>query len=176
MKETQIPKARKKGLVIQEMPDEVLVYDLDEHKAHCLNSTAAKVWQACDGEKEIFEIAKLLNNTDSKVAEDLVWLAIDQLNQNNLLENEVSSKFEGMTRRDVIKKVGIAAAVSLPIISILSFPSSALAVTCSTSVIGQQGDCPNPGEICCPGATQPECVVAPPGSCPPVSPISGGKK
>jgi hypothetical protein len=32
------PLARKEGLVIQELPDEVLVYDLDRDRAHCLNA------------------------------------------------------------------------------------------------------------------------------------------
>lgn len=39
----QRPLARSEGLVIQEMPDEVLVYDLETNKAHCLNETAAFV-------------------------------------------------------------------------------------------------------------------------------------
>ena len=45
----QRPVARQEGLVIQEMPDEVLVFDLKTNKAHCLNETAAFVWKACDG-------------------------------------------------------------------------------------------------------------------------------
>ena len=49
------PFARKREghLVIDELPDEVLVYDLDRHKAHCLNQTAALVWQHCDGKMAI---------------------------------------------------------------------------------------------------------------------------
>jgi hypothetical protein len=43
------PEARKDGLVIQDLPEEILVYDLNTNKAHCLNQTAAYVWQACDG-------------------------------------------------------------------------------------------------------------------------------
>ena len=41
MKNPLNPIARSNGLVVQEMPDEVLVYDLDSNKAHCLNETAA---------------------------------------------------------------------------------------------------------------------------------------
>jgi len=39
MKSSQIPVARKEGLVIQETSEEVLVYDLTSNKAHCLNQT-----------------------------------------------------------------------------------------------------------------------------------------
>ena len=45
MDNSQYPVARKSGLVVQEMPDEVLVYDLNSNKAHCLNQTAASVWK-----------------------------------------------------------------------------------------------------------------------------------
>ena len=42
--------ARHDELVVQELPDEVLVYDLRKHKAHCLNQTAAFVWNHCNGQ------------------------------------------------------------------------------------------------------------------------------
>ena len=47
------PLARKRGLVVRELPEEVLVYDLDTHKALCLNRTAALVWKCCDGQTGI---------------------------------------------------------------------------------------------------------------------------
>ena len=47
---------------LQEMPDEVLVFDLETNKAHCLNQTAAFVWKACDGVNSVAEIAKLFGN------------------------------------------------------------------------------------------------------------------
>src|SRR6266536_266430 len=43
------PLARKDDLIIKEMPDEVLVYDLVRDQAHCLNRTAALVWNYSDG-------------------------------------------------------------------------------------------------------------------------------
>lgn len=41
------PKARKERLVIKELANETLVYDEINHKAHCLNSTAGRVWKFC---------------------------------------------------------------------------------------------------------------------------------
>src|SRR5207248_2525045 len=35
------PSARQDRLVVQELSDEVLVYDLDRHRAHCLNRAAS---------------------------------------------------------------------------------------------------------------------------------------
>lgn len=124
MDNSQCPVARKSGLVVQEMPDEVLVYDLNSNKAHCLNQTAAKVWQACDGSQSISDIAAELGKGNN---EDLVWLAIDQLSENDLLEAKVASKFKGQSRRDVIKKIGLASIVAVPVIASLVAPQNALA-------------------------------------------------
>jgi len=40
-----LPRARKDGLVIKELVNETLVYDLERDEAHCLNQTAALVWK-----------------------------------------------------------------------------------------------------------------------------------
>jgi hypothetical protein len=42
------PKARKERLVVKELAQETLVYDENNHKAHCLNPTAALVWKFCE--------------------------------------------------------------------------------------------------------------------------------
>ncbi len=116
--------ARKDGLVVQEMPDELLVYDLDTNKAHCLNQTALNVWKACDGKNNIADLARMYGSGN----EDLIWLAIDQLNENDLLEKESELDFNGRTRRDLIKKVGFASVIALPVVASLTAPSSILAV------------------------------------------------
>ncbi len=48
-----LPLARKNELIIQELPEELLVYDLARHKAHCLNKTSAFIWKHCDGETTV---------------------------------------------------------------------------------------------------------------------------
>ena len=140
MKNSQVPVARKEGLVIQETSEEVLVYDLTSNKAHCLNQTAAFVWKSCDGNNSIPEITKLLESeSGSAIHEDLIWLAIDQLNEKNLFEKELASSFAGRSRREVIKKIGLAAVVALPIVASLTAPTSALASTSCACV--NPGDC-----------------------------------
>jgi hypothetical protein len=138
MKSSQIPVARKEGLVIQETAEEVLVYDLNSNKAHCLNRTAAFVWKSCNGNNSISEISRLFEKeVGSNVHEDLIWLAIDQLNEKQLLDAELVSSFAGRSRREVIKKIGLATVVALPLVASLTAPTSALA---STSCA-----CVNPG-------------------------------
>lgn len=158
MNSSQIPIARKEGLVVQEMPGEVLIYDLDENKAFSLNSTASTVWKSCDGRKTVSEIAASLNEgRDQESKESIVWLALDQLKEKNLLSNEVKSRFEGQTRREVLKKVGLATAIALPVIAMLSFPTTALSATCAPSACGTQNSC-IPGQICCPRPSGFQCV------------------
>lgn len=143
MKSPQMPTARKEGLVIQELSDEVLVYDLSSNKAHCLNQTAAFVWKACDGKNSIGEIVtNFEKQTGDKVSEDLIWLAIDQLNEKKLLMEEMPRKFEGQNRRQVLKKIGLASVIALPIVASLTAPTAALAVTCSGTV-GSCVGCPD---------------------------------
>ncbi len=178
MNNSQKPTARKDGLVIQEMPDEILVFDLETNKAHCLNETAAFVWKACDGKNSVADITKLFGNqSGTPVQEDLVWLAIDQLNENNLLEAELKADFNGQSRREVIKKIGLAAVIALPIISSLVAPTAALAVTCSgtqgsTCVLGGGTSiCCN--GVCCQPASTAGCTGSG-GSCPGNNPPPAG--
>ena len=135
--------ARHNGIVVQEMPDEVLVYDLDSNKAHCLNSSAAQVWKSCDGTNSVADIVKQF---DGKVTEDFVWLAIDQLNENGLLANEVAPRFHGQSRRQVLKTIGLASMVALPVIASLVAPSNAIAATscnCTSNASCQGRACPS---------------------------------
>jgi len=150
MNNSERPIARKSGLVIQEVPNEVLVYDLDTNKAHCLNESAAIVWRSCDGKNSVSEIAKLVESqAGGTVTDEFVWLAIDQLSQNNLLEREVAISFEGRSRREVIKKIGLASVIAVPVIASLVAPRSALASSSCACVA--PGDCLT--QTTCPNTT-----------------------
>jgi hypothetical protein len=128
MNNPQYPVARRNGLVVQEVPDEVLVYDLDTNKAHCLNKAAAAVWKSCDGTKSVSDIARVVEiELGSNVNDDFVWLAIDQLGENNLLDGEMRSTFAGQTRREVLRKIGLASVIAIPMIASLAAPKSVMA-------------------------------------------------
>ena len=165
MSSSQIPVARKEGLVIQEMANEVLVYDLETNKAHCLNQTAAAVWKFCDGKNSVSDISRIIADANNAAAqEDLIWLAIDQLNETNLLETKLAVNFNNQNRREVIKKIGLAAVVALPIVTSLIAPTVASAGSvctggnCSCTFTGT---CNNAGNPCtCTRATGTEtCPV-----------------
>lgn len=121
------PIARKNNLVIQEMGNEILIYDLKTNKALSLNETSGLVWQLSNGDRTISQIAETVTQKlNFAVKEDFVWLALEQLKKENLLENEadITSKFQGASRREVIRKIGFASLVTLPMISTIIAPTA----------------------------------------------------
>lgn len=120
------PKAQKQNIVIQELENETLIYDLNINKAFCLNSTSAMIWQLCNGEKTVAEIADLMSkDLKMSVSEDFVWLAINDLQKENLVEFGNNKPFlKGKSRRELIRKIGFASMVALPIVSSLVAPNA----------------------------------------------------
>ncbi len=124
------PLARKEGLVVQELPDEILIYDLETNRAHCLNETAAFVWQRCDGRKSASEISRELSEKiKSNVDDKIVWLAVDQLSRKNLLIGS-HSKLSGISRREMVRVLGLSAAIAIPVVASIVAPQPAEAATC----------------------------------------------
>jgi hypothetical protein len=123
-----IPKARKSELVIQELDNEILIYDLQTDKVFSLNETSALVWELATGDRNVTEIAQIVSQKlNFPTNEDLIWLALEQLKKENLIEeNSVeSSPFIGMKRREIIKKVGLSTLLTLPLIVSLTTPTAA---------------------------------------------------
>lgn len=164
------PVARQAGLIIQELPEEVLVYDAENDRAHCLNTSAALVWKYCDGARTAADIAAVLSRElNAPVKEEFVWLALDQLEKESLLEQQqqqeaaqtaveaatagqFSLKALGVSRREVIKRIGLASVVALPIVTSLLNPMSAKAGLCNVPcTVG------NPAPALCATATAPNC-------------------
>jgi len=144
MNNAENPIARESGLVVQELDNEVLVYDLDANKAHCLNDSAAFVWRSCDGKNSVADIVREFDkNSKGKVSEDFVWLAIDQLNDNGLLQTIVDRPLGRQSRREVLKKIGLASLVALPVVASLVTPQSAMAAGSCSCTAGTPH--PNPG-------------------------------
>ena len=75
------PKARHQNLLVQDVDNEVVVYDTARKRAHHLNPSAASVWRLLDGSRSINAIAAELG-----VAESVVGLAIDDLANAGLLD------------------------------------------------------------------------------------------
>lgn len=154
-----LPQVRTAGIIEQEISRELLVYDLQINKAYNLNETLRTVYRACG--KLTFDEFK----RQSKFSDDLIYLALDELKANNLLEGDVKNHFGGLPRREVIKKVGLASMVALPVISSLVAPIAAQAQSALRCV--SNSDCPPSNISCqdnlCAGGTC-QLVPAPAGS------------
>ncbi|MFN0124890.1 MAG: PqqD family protein [Blastocatellia bacterium] len=127
------PRARRQGLVVREIADEILVYDLERHEACCLNRTAALVWNACDGRKSIGDLGRLLAaETGTPAPEEIVWLALRQLEQKHLLAETITGHGHGsgVSRRALLRRAGLAATIALPVIASMVAPTAAQAASC----------------------------------------------
>jgi hypothetical protein len=81
-----LPEARRDNLIVQELEQETLVYDLECHRAHCLNATAALVWRHCDGRSSVAAISSLLCQQHGLAADtEMVWQALGQLQRARLV-------------------------------------------------------------------------------------------
>jgi hypothetical protein len=143
----QIPAARREGLVVRKLNDDVLIYDTKTNHAHSLNQNAALIWEHCDGKRTLGDLSNMLQgNVPGKEREQLTWIAIDQLQRSGLLLGQVASpeSVKGMTRRQLIKAAGIAALIAVPVVSTIVAPKAAQASTCLASGQG----CSSSAECC----------------------------
>jgi glycine cleavage system regulatory protein len=111
----------------------VVLYNKETQEVHCLNRSAAIVWENADGTRSIDELASLVERELHVTAcRGMVLVALDQLAKANLLERrtEVASE-EVSSRRAVAKRLAMAgmSAAMLPIIASMTAPSSASAAT-----------------------------------------------
>jgi hypothetical protein len=154
-----LPQVRHENIVVKDLENEVLIYDLTSHKAYTLNETSAIVWNLCDGKTSVPQITQqLAKQLNMPVGEEIVWLALDSFKKENLLTDSenIEIDYQGLSRRQVIRKVGLASMIALPIVSSLIAPSASYA----SSVRGTQLNgttCTNPGggAVCASGFCTP---------------------
>jgi hypothetical protein len=151
------PVARRTGLVLRDLPGELIVYDLDRHQAHCLNRTAASVFRGADGTRSLDELGGLLGDGFGHAErEAAVRMALDQLALAKLLDaHPPAEPTAGVSRRSALRRAGLGAALLLPAIASVVAPTPAeAAATCTQNCNGQL-----PGTPCnCPASsTAPPC-------------------
>ena len=117
--------------MVEELPYETLVYDMERDKARCLNRTSALVWRRCDGRTTVPEMAELLRRELRIPAEEaVVWTALDRLDRAHLLEEEVTLPADRgqYSRREMLRTLQRVAGISLllPVIESIVSPLAAL--------------------------------------------------
>jgi hypothetical protein len=156
-----MPRARQDELVVEELQDETLVYDLERHKARCLNRTAALVWRHCDGQTSVAEMAALLEERSATPTDEaVVWMALDRLDRAHLLSEPVTlpAKRTQYSRREMLRTLRRAAGISLllPVIESIVSPLAAAQGSCISLAACQATSqpcsgapiCGQPGKCC----------------------------
>ena len=156
-----MPRARQDELVVEELQDETLVYDLARHKALCLNRTAALVWRHCDGRTSVAKVAALLEEQlAAPTDEAVVWMALDRLSGTHLLSEPVALPADRAqySRREMLRKLRRVAGISLllTVIESVVAPLAALQASCVTLAECQATSqpcsgspiCGDPGKCC----------------------------
>lgn len=160
----KLPKAKSNNIVVRDFGKETLIYDLTIDKAYNLNETASIVYQACDGQTTFDKLKR-----QSNLTEDIIFLTLDELRREDLLdEKNFVSPFDAMSRREAIRKVGMASFIMLPLISTLTAPTALMAQSNSSCVpAGSQATATAPntdgtGLLTCLSNASQKCCNVPP--------------
>jgi len=129
MKELR-PRARTEGLVVRELPEETVVYDLKRHRAHCLGSLAAELWRRCDGATSAADLAQGLGGARGlALDESMVRATLHRLSKARLLVDPVVLPDEPSRRvwmRNAARIAGLSVAT-------LAVPGALQAASCTPS-------------------------------------------
>ena len=146
--ELQSIRFKQRKLITRRIDDELLVFDEETSTAYCLNGIAGEMWRACERESSLREVTEVLRPRWPDIEEDVVAASLSKLAAAGLLEETTVQEKISTARRELIRKLGFAAAVALPIVvtSVLVPPAYA-AVSCC-HLLAQCG----PGKpACCSG-------------------------
>jgi hypothetical protein len=136
------PRTRQARLIIQELDEELLVYDTTRHDVHCLNRSAALVWRCCDGRRTVPELARevaaLQGGTES---EEIVWCALDQLAERHLLEEATEREILAttLTRRELMQRLAFTVGLAVPLVTSMPTPVAAQTASGPTGATGATG-------------------------------------
>jgi Coenzyme PQQ synthesis protein D (PqqD) len=144
------PLALSEDIIVQDYGNETLIYNLKNNKMFHLNETSSLVWQFCDGRNSIEQISREVSQKLATYAsEEVVWLALQYLQTNSLLvqNKELEANLTQISRREMIKKAGLATMVAFPLITSVVAPSAALAASGAENA-GCTNDCTDSSSMC----------------------------
>jgi hypothetical protein len=147
------PKRRQAALVVHELPEETLVYDLERHKAFCLGKNISWIWRHCTGQRTPAQITRALEaDLGARVGEDVVRVALHRLSKVRLLRESVEAPAAGATssRRQLLRQAAMLGGLT---ILAISAPTVGQAATCLPAGACVNSHCADAsGRICCAGA------------------------
>lgn len=121
--------------------DELHVFDHQQQQAYALNTTSALVLEHCDGRttpEELMELLRQNLNVPRAQAEELTWLALNELGKANLLEAEVARPYppsSRLTRRQMLTTFATAGAALavVPMVALVTTQARAEALPATTN-------------------------------------------
>jgi len=120
--------ARSEGVLVKHVNGEIVVYDLDAHRAHRLDPTASRVFALCDGTREAAAITALSAcRGEEPIEEAMVEIALDELLAAGLVVGDVPRRAADPSRRALLQRLGIGAgaALVLPLVTSIVAPRAA---------------------------------------------------
>jgi hypothetical protein len=169
----RMPAARSEQLVVSELGDELLVYDLLTKSVTCLDPRSAKLWAHLDGSQTLRDVADIFGTDDLDVAR----FALAQLAAAGLLAHEIPPEVgPAMSRRALAKKLmaGGLGLATIPVVVSVAVPAAAQ--TGSQTCVGFMapvlscfpGNTTDLSDDGCPCTANPECAG--------VCPVSNGPR
>lgn len=137
-----LPLRRLTDLVMTETSSDTVIYDRDVQSIHTLNAVTTAVWRTLDGEPTLGAVMASTGQDELVVRK-----ALTQLADAGLLDGALPSGVRvGHSRRDLLKKAGLAAAI--PVLISVSAPMAASAASCDTFCQPLTGQCLTGGGNC----------------------------
>jgi hypothetical protein len=124
---------KQKKLIATRIDNELLLFEVETSIAHCLNDIASEMWVACEQQSSAVEVTEFLRTRRPDMEKEVVWASLSKMAAAGLLEETTNQEDIAISRRELIRKLGITAALVLPIVvtSVL-VPPPAAAASCGT--------------------------------------------
>jgi hypothetical protein len=151
MQQSSYPLARTENLVMREVGETLLVFDVSTSECASLEGDATTIWNLCDGTRSVEQLVQdaALDGPHARAAVDIT---LEQLRAVGLLvEGSIGGDgLRGLSRRAMMKRLGVAGA-AIPVVTSLLVPSAAAA---QSGCLGVDAPCSADGnDVCCPGLT-----------------------
>ena len=139
----------RKSVIMRQLKDELVLYDSDTNRAFCLNRVASEVWSLCDGKTTVEQIIEHFQRIDEpQIGRRVIYLSLRKLQRSGLLKSgsPAIEELSFRSRRELIKKLSIAAAMAFPAVTSIIVPTPSEAASPCRHTLQP---CPHGNTQCC---------------------------
>ena len=114
-----------RGVLVEDVDDECIVYDTTCHKVHLLNCTLSWIWRECNGSRTVEEIVSdMQHETDCGNPYETVLTGLKQLGDAHLLLCEGAEFSVRVTAARSTKLLAAKGSVGAPVIHSIRAPAN----------------------------------------------------